>query len=362
MNVYPMGFIPEVKKKLIILSDEHSKRLKSISRVGKKIVKLVNSLDIDQIELDTFFKSVRKLDQLITDGIEVNKNEKDFITHVLRTEEELAVIFAKISRNPGGFEEVAHSVTEEGASNFHKKWVVSIEGYGHASVAEHAIIHLGVENIPSLDGDWITDNRLASFTEFSARFKGRQEIGYFVPKIVKKDVTLSKRWRQTHKLLFDTYDKLMKKGREYIQTKEAIKKYPQRAIKVKTVADQFKNLMPASRLTSIGVTMNAREMENVLKKLLSSEHESIRNLGKTLKKQAYKVTPTLVKYADPNEYLIATRAGLLSVINKERSKGYIPKISEERKLVRLLDYDRKAESKILAAFFFNTLLLIVMRR
>ena len=79
MKVYPMGFTPEIKRQVV-------------SRLGD-------------------------------------------LSNTLRTEEELAVIFAKVSRNPGSFEELAKSVTEEGASNFHKKWTVSIEGYGHASIA-----------------------------------------------------------------------------------------------------------------------------------------------------------------------------------------------------------------------------------
>src|SRR4051812_12548090 len=37
----------------------------------------------------------------------------------------------------------AFSLATEKARAFHEKWVV---GYGHASVAEHAVIHLAIEN------------------------------------------------------------------------------------------------------------------------------------------------------------------------------------------------------------------------
>lgn len=294
MKIYPMGFTPEIKNKLI---------------KGAK------------------------------------KEDLDFMTHTLRTEEELAVIFAKVSRNPGSFEELARSVTEEGAANFHNKWTVSIEGYGHSSVAEHAMIHMAIENVSSLDGDLITDNRIASYTEFSARFKGRQAMGYYTPDEVKKSRTLSKKWKQVHKLIFDTNDLLMKKGFEYIQTDEAKKKCPDRLITTKVVSDQFKNLLPASRVTSIAVTMNAREAENMIKKLLSSEYLSAVGVGKKLKKECLKVSPTLVKYATTSEYLTLTRKSVSGVVR--------PKKYESAPLVKLLEWDAFADEKIIAAALFQ---------
>ena len=78
------------------------------------------------------------------------------------TEEELAVVFAMTSRRPEPFDETQRLVTTEKAANFHERWVL---GYGHASVAEHAVLHLAVENISRLACDALEDNRLASFTE-----------------------------------------------------------------------------------------------------------------------------------------------------------------------------------------------------
>ena len=52
------------------------------------------------------------------------------------------------------------------ARQFHEKWVV---GYGHASVAEHAVVHLAIENVSIIAGKVVEDMRLASFTEKSTR-------------------------------------------------------------------------------------------------------------------------------------------------------------------------------------------------
>src|SRR5580704_7447927 len=59
-----------------------------------------------------------------------------------------------------------HLATEK-ARVFHEKWVV---GYGHASVAEHAVVHLAVENASIVASKVIEDLRLGAFTEKSTRY------------------------------------------------------------------------------------------------------------------------------------------------------------------------------------------------
>ena len=94
------------------------------------------------------------------------------------TQEELAVTFAMTSRSPEPFDEIAERVTAEKSAEFHERWVL---GYGHSSVAEHAVIHLAVENISRLACDTLEDNRLASYTEKSSRYQVMTEAGFHTP-------------------------------------------------------------------------------------------------------------------------------------------------------------------------------------
>ena len=66
------------------------------------------------------------------------------------SEEQIAVTFAMTSRRPEPFDETARQVSEATAADFHERWVV---GYGHASVAEHAVVRLAVENISRIATD-----------------------------------------------------------------------------------------------------------------------------------------------------------------------------------------------------------------
>ena len=72
------------------------------------------------------------------------------------TEEQIAVAFAMTSRRPEAFDEIAKQVSQEKAADFHERWVL---GYGHGSVAEHAVVHLAVENVSRLACDTLEDNR-----------------------------------------------------------------------------------------------------------------------------------------------------------------------------------------------------------
>src|SRR5574341_1447225 len=59
------------------------------------------------------------------------------------------------------------ALARQKAKEFHEKWVV---GYGHASVAEHAVAHLAIEDVSILESKVIEDTRLASYTEKSTRY------------------------------------------------------------------------------------------------------------------------------------------------------------------------------------------------
>lgn len=352
VRVYPMGFIPQVKRNLANFGQQNLGNQTKVSKIVKDLLEELTKVNKGKLPQEQFIRKVKKLAKRVDEGLALTLLENQFIQHDLKTDEELAVIFARISRNSGSFEEISRSVTEEGAAQFHQKWVVSVEGYGHSSVAEHAIVHLAVENIPSLDGDDVTDNRLASFTEFSARFKGRQGKGYFTPKIVSDNKKLNRQWEKVHEQIFAFHDEYFAKAVAYIATPEAVSKHPNRQVKEKVAADQLKNVLPASRLTSMGVTMNARNMEHAITKFLSSPYESERSLGEKIKKASLEAAPTLVKYADTSEYLILTRKGIEETVKQRKWWGEYPESLETRKLVELLDYDPKAEAKFIAAALY----------
>lgn len=264
------------------------------------------------------------------------------------TEEQLAVVFAMTSRNPKPFDEIAELVTEEKASDFHERWVLN---YGHASVAEHAIIHMAIENISRLACDTLEDNRLASYTEKSSRYQSFNQGYYHIP-IELKTGTLRNVYIDTCNHLFQAYKEISDKLKSYLEdhlprrNEERDSSYNLRIHREATDTARF--LLPSSALTNVGVTMNARSWEHAIRKLLSSELDEERDLGGLLKENGQKITPTLIKYADRNEYL---------VLSQNKATQYSPPVQDLEPSTdvkaELVHYDTEAEFKLASSLIYR---------
>ena len=97
------------------------------------------------------------------------------------------------------------------------------------------------------------------------------------------------------------------------------------------------------------MTVNARELEYALTKMLSHPLEEIQQIGTEAKKAALKIMPTLVKYAAFDKYIYETAKNLSKVVQKNLKKL----VPNEDKPVVLVKYDKDAEEKILAALFYK---------
>jgi len=265
------------------------------------------------------------------------------------TEEEIAVVFAMTSRRPEPFDEIQKVVTAEKASQFHERWVL---GYGHASVAEHAVLHLAVENISRLCADALEDNRLASYTEKYTRFQVVPQGAYFVPPELDAFPHLRRRFVEACDALFSAYHRLTEALQEHLRRvqppPEGEKESAYRLYLRRRSAETARFLLPSATLTQVGVTMNARTLEHAIRKLLSSDLQEERDLGEDLKREGQRITPTLVKYADRNPYLVETR----SAQRREGEPWHSPR-AEPGPCARLLDWDRDGEARIAVAFLYR---------
>jgi thymidylate synthase ThyX len=265
------------------------------------------------------------------------------------TEEQIAVTFAMTSRSPEPFDRIAQVVSEEKAADFHERWVLN---YGHASVAEHAIIHMAVEDISRLAADTLEDNRLASYTEKSSRYQVIGKGSYHLPHELEVHPELKRAYVLACDALFEAYEALVKGLVAYLRTvrprseKERESAYALRLRREATDSARF--LLPAATLTNVGVTMNARTLEHAITKLVSSDLAEERALGEALKEQGRKITPTLIKYADFNPYLAQTREAL-----RERAKGFTEPLDGSQVQATLVHYDAQAEAKVAAALLFR---------
>ncbi len=285
--------------------------------------------------------------------------------------EVVAVLFAYVSRSPNTFKEnliklikskdldmgrLIATFKEQGfdyeqakdrARKFHEKWVV---GYGHGSVAEHAIAYVALEDVSILFTKVIEDNRLCAFTEKSTRYQVFDRNRYYKPQKLMSH-PLGKLYEETCNFLFDTYCELTPKIMDFVQ-----KNFPkpddwtfaryESTMKAKA-CDVVRYILPVSTLTNLGMTINARNAEHAIRKMLSHPLEEMQFLGQRMKEEVQKIIPTLVKYADENKYIKETNQAMAQL-----TKETLPPKTSKNKPVTIVNYDPDAENKVIAAMLY----------
>lgn len=260
--------------------------------------------------------------------------------------ETIAVTFAKTSRSPQSFREIASELTDERSAQFHEKWVV---GYGHASVAEHAVLHIALENVSRLAVESIESNRLASYTEKSTRYQKWGEGAFFIPPELEAH-PLKQAYLDLCRSLFAAYQRSLPAVRAVLLREDPPQPGESEAAWERRVRSQYVDvcrfLLPAASLANVGLTANARTLEHAIQKMLSHPLAEVREIGAEVKQVAQHEVPTLVKYADRVPYLEASALAL-----KQAAAQVAQSRNED--WCRLVAYDPQGEERILAAGLYR---------
>lgn len=261
--------------------------------------------------------------------------------------ETIAVTFAKTSRSPLSFREIAAELSDTQSADFHQKWVV---GYGHSSVAEHAVLHIAVENLSRLAVECLESNRLASYTEKSTRYQQWDDDAFYQPAELLEYPTLHKHYQQACQQLFNAYTVSLQIVQQCIAndcppTAEETPTVWERRIRSQAI-DVCRFLLPAASLANVGITINARALEHAISKMLSHPLQEVRSLGEEMKRITQTAIPTLVKYADALPNLIH-----LSQVLPPQFLG--SSTTETQDWCQLIEYTPQAEDQILAAALYR---------
>lgn len=259
--------------------------------------------------------------------------------------ETIAVAFAKTSRFPDSFRDIAAELTDEKSAQFHEKWVV---GYGHASVAEHAVLHIAIENASRIAMEAIESNRLASYTEKSTRYQKWDLDAFHTPTELEGHL-LREKYVSTCRMLFETYAASLEPVKKVVQQQvprrdnESDEAWDRR-IRSRYV-DVCRFILPAASLANVGMTANGRVLENAIRKWRSHPLAEIREIGETVKAVAQAELPTLVKYAEPVAYLTETSRELTALADARPVTSDNP--------CELVSYDVDGQERILAAALYR---------
>ncbi len=261
--------------------------------------------------------------------------------------ETIAATFAKTSRSPQSFDEIAAELTDSKSAEFHEKWVV---GYGHASVAEHAIVHFAIENISRLAIETLESNRLASYTEKSSRYQVWDSDQFYIPSEINKPI-LKDAYLQIINEIFNHYKDAITNLQKIVmdenqqQSDESESAYHQRIRSISM--DVCRYYLPAAAVANVGITINARALEYAICKMLSHPLSEVQQLGQEIRSTAKEQLPTLVKYADRLSYFSDCQQ-TISTFKEPSSNSHI-----SENWCRIIDFDHLGEEKILAALLYR---------
>ena len=258
-----------------------------------------------------------------------------------------AYAMAKYSRSALSMKESLREITSQKAEKFLNTFYFQ---YGHRSIADLAHIALAVERLSILAAVVVADEQRWDGQERSTRYQDFKKSGYYTPDFG-DDPEAHALYRDTIDRLFADYERLSETAFQYLRgitPKPADMKQDayERTLRARAF-DVSRYLLPLATNTSLGEIVNARTLETQVAHLLSHTHKEVRDLGELLKKAAtsaaynaneeslralveeirnfspdlaaraetellreVRVAPTLVKYADPNQYEIETRREL----------------------------------------------------
>lgn len=283
---------------------------------------------------------------------------------MIPTPEQVAVAIAKCSRSDSSFDQNIVDVSLEAAAKFHDKWVV---GYGHGSVAEHAIASVAFERISQIIIKILEDSRLASFTEKSSRYIVFSRERVILPPSLMQGVlapTVTNFLDQLY-ALYDTIQELVRPLMyERFPKTDDMTDGAYAAVTKARVCDVARYCLPAAAAGNLGMTANARVWGLVISKLASSPHEEAQQLAKELLShlraraeetpdEAIKnrIFPTLLKYAGYNPYMAALPKRMETLAKEllEERTDAASRQSTTNRPVTITKDDHIAEARIAAA-------------
>ncbi|MBI5531355.1 MAG: FAD-dependent thymidylate synthase [Deltaproteobacteria bacterium] len=239
---------------------------------------------------------------------------------------------------------------QDKARAFHEKWVV---GYGHASVAEHAVVHLALEDVSIVASKVIEDLRLGSFTEKSTRYVVFDARSFAdLPELPPE---LRSVYRASCEKLFGVYLELQPRVEERVR--ELAPKRPGQSDAAWNAAvrshtcDLLRGLLPAGTLTNLGITANARAMAMLISKMLSWPLDEVKRIAGDMRTEALVVAPTLLRHAARNDFReaiagdIAPAAAALQGAARREEAAHVP--------VRLVQFDADAMERVVLALSYD---------
>ena len=267
------------------------------------------------------------------------------------TPETLSAAYARISRNPRPVNELRQIARQE-VDKARRSNQNIIFGLGHSSVAEHACFNFDIIGVSRFAVETVEHFRLASYTEKSQRYILFED-DFVIPDEIKNSVLeqpyvdLIRKQNTTYYTLYDVL-------KPYFYEKYArLAEDPKNHKMIEGLAkEDARYIISLATLTQLGMTVNARTLENMIAKCNSHPLAEVRQYGRRLFEVTKSYTPSIVKYVEPTKYLTEKSADLRIITDRFRNKEMSTPPTES---VILTEYPTNGDEIILSTVLFRSL-------
>jgi len=268
---------------------------------------------------------------------------------VLLTPESISAAYARISRSPKSVDTLRANARHEVAKARKSNRNIIFE-MGHHSVAEHAVFNFDILGISRKAIEEFEKFRLCSYTEKSQRYvtlKG----DFLVPKEL-KDKKLRKEFRETVHIQNELYRQLFEKMKFYNFSRfpKLVKDNNGRRLLDNLAKEDGRYILSLATQTQVGATINARNLELMIRRFASHQLAEIRELGKKLFNCVKRISPSIILFYEANDYDTKT----YREISEHVCQMDIVKTTKNTAEVKLVEYTSDGDNKILAALLFRT--------
>ena len=306
--------------------------------------------------------------------------------------EVLAYAMAKYSRSALSMRESLAEISSQRAEQFLNTFYFQ---YGHRSIADLAHIAFAVERLSLLAAIVLVDEQRWDGQERSTRYQNFLKSGWYFPDFG-PDSASARLFSETVEDLFAVYQRTIAAVQDVLRQRvgrpEPLKPEAYERILRARAFDVARYLLPLATNTSLGQIVNARTLETQVARLLSHPAAEVRDLGLKLREAAagpawnvnaqaaqafveklaavdaeaasaltaeaaqlltreVRAAPTLVKYAQPNDYELETRRELTQAATE--LLGKTPSRTPPHVLVDLVEPAETLEVEIASTLLYS---------
>lgn len=225
------------------------------------------------------------------------------------TPETISAAYARISRSPKPVDELRRIARKE-VDKARKSNRNIVFEMGHSSVAEHAVFNIDVIGASRLLMEEIEKFRLCSYMEKSQRYVLFSN-DFVIPEEIKQS-GMTDLYIETVRMQNGYYHQLYEQLRPYVFARnETLAANPaNRSLLEGWAKEDARYVIALATETQLGITVNARNLELMLRRLAALPLAEAQEYGQKLYAVTKDIAPSLIRYAEATDYDRFTRLNL----------------------------------------------------